>query len=235
MFSEQKRVKDVFRGVKNGYLILGGGERKVYVGNQMPAVENGMPSLAAEDFGEEVLGQLVQGRVDGPTLRFVADILRALGGEPDLTTAPEEVRDIFTRAGAAHLAVTSRQAFCERYHHHGSSGCYTAHNAHPPSYFIVALYATSTQQELITLSDGLLSATSLASILYSSAGDASKMKKDDSSAEMVRAEMTVLDIESRLEGAKEALGKAREAGEEEKGAAVAEAMEVVEGLYGGSD
>jgi hypothetical protein len=52
---------------------------------------------------------------------------------------------------------------------------------------------------------------------------------------MVRAEMMVLEMESRLEKAKEGLRRAREAGEEEKGAAVAELREIVEGMYGGSD
>jgi hypothetical protein len=204
IFSEQKRVRSVFQGVRNGYLRLDDRKtkRKVFVESQLPSMENAMGGLAAEDFGNEDLGRLVSGSVDAPTLKFVASVLRALVGEANplwVSSAAKEVRDIFAHADASHLDASSREDFCARYHHHGSYACYTSHTTYPAIHFINALYTTSDPQELITLSDGLLPATSLASILYSSSGDASKLKKDNSSAEMVHAEKMVLEMESRLE------------------------------------
>jgi hypothetical protein len=187
IFLQQKKVRSVFKSIEQGYLDISG--RRVFVGDRMPSVEDSVGCLAAEDFGDDVLRRL-EGAM--PTLRFVGDVLAALGGH---IIVPDAVRDTFTQADAAHLDNTSREAFCARYHHHTSSVCYTAHPTYPPSYFINSLFAMSSPDELVTLSDGLLPAKSLTSILY---GKNNKLKKDNSSPEMVHAEKMVLEMQWRL-------------------------------------
>ncbi|KAF1829481.1 hypothetical protein BDW02DRAFT_536161, partial [Decorospora gaudefroyi] len=231
MYTEQNQLRDIFHKMPTEHFIANDQNHAP----QLPTVDHVQASLTAEDFVEHI-ERVVAHPLDIPTLRFVADVLHALGAEPHeylITTSPSlEARDIFARADAKSLDITTRDKFCVRYHHHDSSdSCYTSHHAYPPSYFINRLYATSSSQELFALSDGLLSASSLTNLLYSS-DDNTKLKKDNSSTEMLDGEKMVLEMETRLELAKDALRMARDAGEAGKTNAIAEARKVVEGMYG---
>ncbi|KAI4959852.1 hypothetical protein J4E86_003577 [Alternaria arbusti] len=112
----------------------------------------------------------------------------------------------------------------------GSETCYTAHRVHSATHNIDALYASSSPKALIRLSEGLDSTSSLTSIMYSSTSNASKLKHDNSTQSMLDTEKMVLDMESRLYEAKMALQRAREAGEDEKKAAMNEANRIARSM-----
>lgn len=240
LFHQKSKNVGVFRDMGppvNGYVEIHG--RSVFVGSKLPGVYTPLLTLPAEDVGTEVLDRLVYGmrnlNEDFPVLRFVADVVKGLGAEIEetwLAATDPKVRDIFHKSSHQYLKLVTRDDFCARYHHHCSlvKFCYTQHSAHAGEYFD-ALYATESSQELVKLSDGLPMANNLANIVYSMEGDASKLRRDNSSAEILHAEKMVLGMECRLEEAKGALWRAHEA-DEGKVNSIREAARIVQKLSG---
>lgn len=226
LFDTQNRNAEAFGAMGapvKGYVNVGG--RKFLVGSKLPAIDTSLPVLSADDFSTEVLQRLaVLGMPDTdiPTLRFVSHVMNELHANVDntwlLTTAPA-VQAIFRNASPMYLELVGRDTFCARYHHHSPPSkehCYTAHPSRSALYYIDALYATDSLQEMVKLSDGLPVANQLVSIMYSGNGDASKLRKDNSSKLILGAEKMVLANECRLEEAKGELATVCEAREEER-------------------
>ncbi|KAK1910231.1 hypothetical protein P3342_006504 [Pyrenophora teres f. teres] len=244
LFDRECKNKAAFKDMGqpvNGHVNVRG--RKVFVGYKLPAVDAPLPTLSVDDFWAEVLHSLVAGTkgLDVPTLSFVGDLIKGLHLEVDpiwLAGTQPRVQDLLSRSSDEYLRPMARHLFCARYHHHLHTSlrytqpCYTQHRVQSAEYYINALYAMETLQEMVKLSDGLPMANSLASIMYPQNGDASKLRKDDSSAEMLEAEKMVLAMECRLKEAKAALWTARSADEEEKLNAVHEATRFVRALSG---
>lgn len=219
LFTEQSKCRDAVE------LMIDVGGRL-----RMPVADTRLARVTAEDLEEDVLEMLAKAPVDFPTLRFVVDLLAALGGSVDaewLGGAPKHVKDVFAHADDKLLVNGPREAFCERYHHHPSETCYTLHARPPTPEIINALYATATPQELVDLSDGVLSANSLRLC----AGDVDKWKEANSAPEMLEAEKMLMEMETRIEETKAALRWAREAPEVEKREAIAEARKLAQDMY----
>lgn len=84
MYVDQKKYAEVCKAMgerDKGWVNIEG--RSVFVGARLPAAENSLAGVSAEDFEKEVLQRLVQGSGDLPALTFVGDLLNALGGEVD--------------------------------------------------------------------------------------------------------------------------------------------------------
>jgi hypothetical protein len=220
MFTTQNRARDFLSSTTYAH-----------AGGRLPKVENPVDTLDVEDFEDDVLQQL---EGDAPTMRFVVDVLHELGSEADYAIASREMQVIFANAEASHLETTSREAFCARYHHHAASVCYTTYAVYPSVYYINLLYATSSPQELLALSKGLAPADSLDAMLYTGSGDPDKLKKDNSVPPVLEAEKMVLEMEVRLEEAREALRRVHDAEEAGKQAAMGKAKKAVEAMYADS-
>jgi hypothetical protein len=214
-FTEQNRLRDTFAAM-----------RSVSPKGRLPTVAP-LEGVDAEDFDDAVLQRLSG---DIPTLRFVADVLHSLGATVSYNISPE-VRSVFEHADAKYLDELTREEFCKRYHHHGGSGCYTAHATYPVEEYINALYDVSTPQDIVEVSHGLAPVGSLENILYAGTGDAEKLKKDNSAPAMLETEKMILEMEMRVEEAKEVLRRARDAGEKEKDGAIRDASEVVQAMF----
>jgi hypothetical protein len=239
LFTEEARHVDMFADMGkpvDGYVNVGG--RQVYIGSKLPPVDNTLARVTVEDLGEDFLSTLNEMSAGAPVWTFFADMLYALGEQAKSATwfpaMSKQVQQILSRPDDSFLdAATPREEFCARYHHHGSDvdACYTSHCVHSATHHMDALYASSTPKELLSRSVGLESANNLASIMYTSTGDVGKLKHDNSMRQMLETEKMVLDMESRLHEAKNAMLKAREAGEGEK-AATEEASRVAQAMYG---
>jgi hypothetical protein len=240
LFTEETRHADIFADMEkpvDGFANVGG--RQVYVGSKLPAVDNTLARVTVEDLDEDFLSTLNDLSAGAPVWTFFADMLYALGEEAKsakwFPAMSKQVRQILFRPDDSFLdVVTSREEFCARYHHHGSDtdACYTSHRVHSASYYIDALYASSNPKELVSRSEGLESANNLASITYSSTGDVSKLKRDNSTPQMLETEKMVLDMESRLYEAKRTMLRAREATEGAKQATTEEASRIAQAMYG---
>ncbi|KAI4655403.1 hypothetical protein J4E93_000115 [Alternaria ventricosa] len=239
LFAEEARCEDIFADMGkpvDGYVNIGG--RQVFVGSRLPPVDNTLARVTAKDFERDFMVLLAEMSASTPVWRFLADLLYALGEEVKsaewFPALPKDVQRILSQPEENYLdATTARDDFCRQYHHHpaGSESCYTAHRVHSATHNIDALYASSSPTALIRLSEGLDSTSSLTSITYSSTGDASKLKHDNSTQTMLDTEKMVFDMEGRLYEAKMAMQKAREAGEDEKKAATDEANRIARSMY----
>ncbi|KAI4928416.1 uncharacterized protein J4E92_005902 [Alternaria infectoria] len=239
LFAEEARCEDIFADMGkpvDGYVNIAG--RQVFVGSKLPPVDNTLARVTAKDFERDFMVLLAEMSVSTPAWRFLADLLYALGEEVKsaewFPALSKDVQRILSQPEENYLdATTARDEFCRRYHHHaaGSGSCYTAHRVHSATHNIDALYASSSPKALIRLSEGLDSTGSLTSIMYSSTGNASKLKHDNSTQSMLDTEKMVLDMEGRLYEAKMAMQKARVAGEDEKKAATEEANRIARSMY----
>ena len=240
LFAEEARYEDVLADMGkpvDGYVNIAG--RQVFVGSKLPPVDNTLARVTAKDFEEDFMVLLAEMSASStPVWRFLADLLYALGEEVKsaewFSALSKDVQRILCQPEDKFLdATTPREDFCARYHHHaaGSETCYTAHRVHSATHNIDALYASSSPKALIRLSEGLDSTSSLTSIMYSSTGNASKLKHDNSTQSMLDTEKMLLDMEGRLHEAKTAMQKAREAGEDEKKAATDEANRIARSMY----
>ncbi|KAI4705408.1 hypothetical protein J4E81_000290 [Alternaria sp. BMP 2799] len=239
LFAEEARYEDIFADMGkpvDGYVNIGG--RQVFVGSKLPPVDNTLARVTAKDFERDFMVLLAEMSVSTPAWRFLADLLYALGEEVKsaewFPALSKDVQRILSQPEENYLdATTARDEFCRRYHHHaaGSGSCYTTHRVHSATHNIDALYASSSPKALIRLSEGLDSTGSLTSIMYSSTGNASKLKHDNSTQSMLDTEKMVLDMEGRLYEAKMAMQKARVAGEDEKKAATEEANRIARSMY----
>jgi hypothetical protein len=238
LFTEQTRYKEIFAVMgtpTKGSVNVGG--RQVFVGSQLPSVDNQLVGIAAEDFDDDFMSHLAKLSVGSHVWRFVADMTYALRDKVEdagwLATVLEEVQQIFLHTEEKYLdAAATREEFCARYHHHpsDSDACYTSRSVHPATHVIDILYA-STAQEPVHLSDGLASASGLVNNPYSSADDVSDLKNDSSTRVMLEAEKMVLEMESRLHETKGTIWRARIASEEEKRAATDEASRFAGTMY----
>lgn len=247
IFLTQKKLKDVCAGIdrKDGAIDLGDGEKRFF-GSRLPYVANLEDlSLAVEDFKTVWLTRLGTAPVDAKMMAFIADIMRALGGGPNkkwLSKAPKAIQTIFALSSSSSSSSQSplkdgaREDFCSAYHHHGAEeACYTAvPQQRADNYFIHKLYATSSRDELLTLSEGVAPPMELESIIYAASATPQKLKSANSSTEMLEAEKMVLEIEMRLERAKMALAKARGAGKDEKERLISDAKHVAKGMFSGT-
>ncbi|KAI4634886.1 hypothetical protein J4E83_002208 [Alternaria metachromatica] len=239
LFAEEARCEDIFADMGkpvDGYVNIAG--RQVFVGSRLPPVDNTLARVTAKDFERDFMVLLAEMSASTPVWRFLADLLYALGEEVKsaewFPALSKDVQRILSKPEENHLdATTARDEFCRRYHHHAASSetCYTAHRVHSATHNIDALYASSSPKALIRLSKGLDSTSSLTSIMYSSTGNASKLKHDNSTQSMLDTEKMVLDMEGRLYEAKMAMQKAREAREDEKKAATDEASKIARSMY----
>jgi hypothetical protein len=216
MYQEQTKFQVICAAMTvsaNGYVQIEG--KQVYIGSRLPPIPALHFNLSTDNFNNLAVAQMLTGSADMPTALFLADLARALKGRmnPDPLDVP-------------------RNGFCARYHHHKSSSpCYAALPQQPYHYYINRLYSVPSHDELVALSNGLPAVSSLDSILYSHHGVISKLRRDNSSPEMIAAEKQIMEMEMRLEQAKAVLRRARTVGEEEKSDAIKEAKKVVEGMY----
>ncbi|KAI4633139.1 hypothetical protein J4E80_000502 [Alternaria sp. BMP 0032] len=239
LFAEEARYEDIFADMGkpvDGYVNIGG--RQVFVGSKLPPVDNTLARVTAKDFERDFMVLLAEMSASTPVWRFLADLLYSLGEKVKkaewFPVLSKDVQRILSKPEENYLdATTARDEFCRRYHHHtaGSETCYIAHRVHSATHNIDTVYASSSPKALIRLSEGLDSTSSLTSIMYSSTGDASKLKHDNSTQSMLDIEKMVLDMEGRLYEANMAMQKAREAGEDEKKAATEEANRIARSMY----
>jgi len=129
-----------------------------------------------------------------------------------------------------YLTNSSREDFCTEYYHHTDGVCYTAATEHPPKHFVNLLYATDSNDELLTLSKRAASPNSVTGMTYSTLGAMQDFDSAKSTTEMLEAEKLVLETEMRLDLAKTALLKARKAGPEGKDSAIKRAKQVAQNL-----
>ncbi|KAF2034042.1 hypothetical protein EK21DRAFT_85842 [Setomelanomma holmii] len=214
MFDVQTRVKEACAKTDLPVAHRDVQGRKVYLPPRLVAPGDMTAwSISVEDFDSDVLAHLVTEPVDVKTLSFIADLMRALGGQPDTTWLVNQtavMQGIFAKARAdpRTILTTSRQEFCARYHHHQSAPCYTS-TPQPSSKSIVdALYTFASHANLLTYSSHLTLLTSLAKA--GNAGSLHAMKAKLSTLEMLGKEKEVWEMEMRLEESKGALVVARE-------------------------
>lgn len=231
MFLEQTKLRDMCRNVM---IIKGKGIP------HLPSVPNLEDSgIAADDFSTEVLDALVAEPLDVPTLRFVAELMHALHGAPDEEWFDEQqssVQVIFERSAVGgRLIDASREEFCERYHYHHHSTCYTANSILRIPRLVQQVYATSSHKDLINLSKHLSPETELKSVVHKASGAAQSLKELNSSPTMLDTEKMILEMEMRLQEAKDAASRARDASAEDKARATARAKKVAEDMFTASD
>ncbi|KAL1800248.1 hypothetical protein ACET3X_000590 [Alternaria dauci] len=240
LFTQQARYKALFAAIgKSPRGCDGVGGQQVLVGSQLPPVDNTFASIAPEDFDAETLTRFVKFFVETPVWRFVADMIYALGGEAEggewVTAISGDVQYAFSHVEKRYLdADTTRQDFCKRYHHHasGPNACYTSHPIHSANYIIDTLYASSYPQRENGLSDELASRGSLVDSIYSSIGVVSRLNNGNLTRPMVALEKMILEMETRLHEAKNAMWRALKASDEEEGeAATDEVRRAVLSMY----
>jgi hypothetical protein len=219
MFTEQKKVKDACMQLALQHERRDAHGKKVYVVPRLSATKDAhFWSLAADDFDEQYLAQLVADPKAEKALTFVADLMHLLGGAPDaqwLATAPKHAQYMFANAKEGKVFTSaSRDEFCARYHHHDDmSSCYSAAPTPSSKDIINSLYTFSSRNELLMSSSQLMPTTTLAYLVHSASGGSTRtFKAANSSSGMLEAEKMIWEMEIRLEEAKMALCKSQKVG-----------------------
>lgn len=117
--------------------------------SRLPMVDMHLTRLTTEDFGKELFEHLARISIDVPALRFMADLLSVLSGKVNakwISGASNGVKSVIAHKAPEHLTNSTREVFCERYHHHPSApdACYTSHINPAPTEIIKNLYAAVT-------------------------------------------------------------------------------------------
>jgi hypothetical protein len=236
IFLEQAKLREFCRSGKNSLSVQGEGMP------HLPSVSNleGC-GIAADDFSDETLDALVAEPMDTPTLAFVADLMQALHGVPEVEWLDAQrpvVQTIFERAGAdSELMHASRDDFCARYHHHqiATASCYTNYSTPTIPHLVQQVFSAHTHNDLLNMSKHVSPDTELKSVMHAASGASKSLKGLNSSPEVLQTEKMILEMEMRLQEAKYAASRAREAGVEEKERETARAKKVAKDMFKDSE